>query len=400
MKDILKNITSGISFATRRGAIFVKNLLAKLLNKCDSKLKEQLLLVLFLVALLIPGEIIYKLVVTKSYQFNDTEANTSRNATKAYPQYVEDINHSALYYFSQSAMASDAELTEMAASANNRQNSNFIVYDGGFLDNSVASSSNISGSKVNRRSVMTYTVQNGDTPGKIASEFGISINTLVWANNLKNGNLIKPGQELVILPVSGVQYTVKSGDTLGKIASAYKVDVSKIQDFNGLAGDTLVKGDVLIIPDGKMTTVASVAKSGTNFSSSEGTEVTNADVTNAKGYFIFPTTGLNWGDLHPYNAVDIANHCGTPVYAAASGIATLAIGNNAWNSGYGNYIKVQHPNGSLTLYAHLSAVSIKEGQSVTQGQVIGAIGNTGNVTGPTGCHLHFEVRGMTNPFAK
>ena len=398
MKDILKNIFSGIYFATKRGILFVKNLLLQLLIKCNPKLKEQLLLVLFLVGLLIPGEIIYKSVVTKSYQFNDTEANTSRNSTKAYPQYVEDINHSALYYFSQSAMASDAELTEMATNTSGEQNSNFIVYDGGFLDNSIASADNTSSSKLNRRSVMTYTVQNGDTPGKIASEFGISINTLIWANNLKNGNLIKPGQELVILPVSGIQYTVKSGDTLGKIASTYKVDAAKIQEFNGLSGDILVKGEVLIIPDGKMTTVASAAKSGA--ATAEGTEITNADVTSTKGYFIFPTTGLNWGELHPYNAVDIANHCGTPVYAAASGIATLAIGNNAWNSGYGNYIKIQHPNGSLTLYAHLSVVSIKEGQSVTQGQVIGAIGNTGNVTGPTGCHLHFEIRGMTNPFAK
>jgi len=146
-----------------------------------------------------------------------------------------------------------------------------------------------------------------------------------------------------------------------------------------------------------MTTVAAAANVS---SSNKGTEISDADMTNTKGYFIFPTTGLNWGDLHSYNAVDIANHCGTPVYAAASGIATLAIGNNAWNSGYGNYIKIQHPNGSLTLYAHLSVVNIKEGQSVTQGQVIGAMGNTGNVTGPTGCHLHFEIRGMTNPFAK
>jgi len=184
MKNTLKNIFSGISSAARQGVVSVRNFSSKLLVRCDPKLKEQLLLVLFLVALLIPGEIVYKSVVTKSYQFNETEANTSRNSTKAYPQYVEDISHSALYYFSQPAMASDAELIEMDRTANDWQNSNFIVYDGGFLDNKAASADN-NGSKVNRRSVMTYTVKEGDTPGKIASEFGISINTLVWANNLK-----------------------------------------------------------------------------------------------------------------------------------------------------------------------------------------------------------------------
>ncbi|HPR91234.1 MAG TPA: peptidoglycan DD-metalloendopeptidase family protein [Candidatus Paceibacterota bacterium] len=394
MKEILKNISVRASLIIKQGNAFVKSLFGGLIAKGDRRLKEQLVLVLFLMVLLIPGEIIYKSVITKSYQFNDTEANTSRNATKAYPQYIEDISHSALYYFSQSAMASDSELAEMAANSASPANSNFIVYDGGFLDNNASLTGN-NGSQLNRREVMTYVVKDGDTPGKIASEFGISLNTLVWANNLKNGNLIKPGQELIILPVSGIQYQVKSGDTLGKIASTYKVDANKIKDFNGLSGDTLIKGDTLIIPDGKLVSVTAV------LSSSQGSEIKNTDIVSSKNsYFIPPTTGWNWGELHPYNAVDFANRCGTPVYAAADGIVTLAIGNNAWNSGYGNYIKIQHPNGALTLYAHLSVVSVKDGQSVTQGQVIGAIGNTGNVTGPTGCHLHFEVRGMTNPFAK
>ena len=402
MKDIIKHIFFGTPSRLKRSIVLGKKFLSRLFTHLDPKLKEQLILVLFLVLLLIPGEIIYKSVVTKSYQFNDTEANTSRNADKVYPQYVEDISHSALYYFSQSAMASDNDLSEIELSPIVTENSNFVVYDGGFLDNSVSTSGTASDYKLTRNQIMSYTVQDGDTPGKIASEFGISTNTIIWANNLKNGNLIKPGQDLVILPVSGVQYTVKSGDTLSKVASTYKVDAEKIKEFNNLPGDALAKGDVLIIPDGKMTTVASAAKSGatTTASNNKGTEITNADMANAKGYFIFPTTGLNWGVLHPYNAVDIANHCGTPVYAAADGIVTVITNDNGWNSGYGNHIRIQHPNGSLTLYAHLSVVNVKVGQSVTQGQVIGAIGNTGNVTGPTGCHLHFEVRGMVNPFAK
>jgi murein DD-endopeptidase MepM/ murein hydrolase activator NlpD len=395
MKDIIKHIFFGLPSRLKRSIVLGKEFLSRLFTHLDPKLKEQLILVLFLVLSLVPGEMIYKRVVTKSYQFNDTEANTSRNADKAYPQYVEDISHSALYYFSQSAMASDNDLSEIELSPIVAENSNFVVYDGGFLDNSVSAVGTTNGSKLTRNQVMTYTVQAGDTPGKIASEFGISINTIIWANNLKNGNLIKPGQDLVILPVSGVQYTVKSGDTLGKVASTYKVDAEKIKEFNNLPGDALVKGDILIIPDGKVATIAS------SITTNKGAAITNTDIVSTKtGYFIFPTTGWDWGELHPYNAVDIANHCGTPVYAAADGIVTVITNNNGWNSGYGNHIRIQHPNGSLTLYAHLSVVNVKVGQSVTQGQVIGAIGNTGNVTGPTGCHLHFEVRGMVNPFAK
>lgn len=395
MKDRLKNIFFSILSITKRNIVLVKDFLSKLFTRLEPKLKEQIILVLFLVALLIPGEIIYKRVVTKSYQFNDTEANLSRYANQAYPQYIEDLSHSVLYYFSQPAIASESDLAEGGAALINAGNSNFIVYDGGFLDNNASIGGNGNGSRLTRREVMTYTVQSGDTPGKIASEFGISLNTLIWANNLKNGNLIKPGQELVILPVSGIRYTIKSGDTLGRIASLYKVDIEKIKDFNGLSGDTLAKGDTLIIPDGKMSTIASTS------SSTQGTEVKNTDIVSSKnGYFIPPTTGWNWGELHPYNAVDFANRCGTPVYAAADGMVTVVTDNGAWNSGYGNHIRIQHSNGALTLYAHLSVVNVKAGQSVTQGQVIGAIGNTGNVTGPTGCHLHFEVRGMTNPFAK
>lgn len=121
--------------------------------------------------------------------------------------------------------------------------------------------------------------------------------------------------------------------------------------------------------------------------------------TQEKSYFIAPTTGWNWGSLHSVNAVDIANDCGTPVYAAAEGLITEnAI--SGWNSGYGNYIKIEHPNGAKTLYAHLNQSAASWNQYVFQGDLIGYMGNTGNTHGPTGCHLHFEVRGMANPLAK
>ena len=120
---------------------------------------------------------------------------------------------------------------------------------------------------------------------------------------------------------------------------------------------------------------------------------------NSNNYFIIPTTGWNWGQLHYYNAIDIANVCGIPVYAAADGfIIESAV--NGWNSGYGQYIKIEHPNNTKTVYAHLGENSATVGKFVNQGDLIGYIGNTGTTHGPTGCHLHFEVWGDKNPLAK
>lgn len=121
-------------------------------------------------------------------------------------------------------------------------------------------------------------------------------------------------------------------------------------------------------------------------------------------YFIQPTSGKNWGVLHANNAVDIANSCGTPVLAAAAGTVVsdpgLGTGASGWNSGFGKFLLVKHSNGTKTRYAHLSKIYVVVGEKVEQGQEIGEIGNTGHVDGVTGCHLHFEVLGGANPFAR
>ncbi|MEK7451508.1 MAG: M23 family metallopeptidase [Patescibacteria group bacterium] len=124
-----------------------------------------------------------------------------------------------------------------------------------------------------------------------------------------------------------------------------------------------------------------------------------SDNIEKNNYFIIPAAGWNWGGLHNNNAVDIANSCGTPVYAAAEGLV-IETASNGWNSGYGAYVKIEHPNGAKTVYAHLGKTAVSEGKYVNQGKLIGNIGNTGNTHGPTGCHLHFEVRGAENPLAK
>ena len=122
-----------------------------------------------------------------------------------------------------------------------------------------------------------------------------------------------------------------------------------------------------------------------------------SDLPDLRGYFSIPTIGWNWGLLHNYNAVDIANACGTLIYAAAEGVVKES--QEGWNSGYGTYLVINHPNETSTKYAHSKKNLVSVGQYVLRGDLIAYMGNTGNTHGATGCHLHFEVRGAKNPFA-
>ena len=242
-----------------------------------------------------------------------------------------------------------------------------------------------------RHGILTYIVQEGDTTGKIASNFGVSLNTILWANNLKSGALIKPGQELVILPVSGVRHIVKQGDTVSSIAKKYQAVTQEIIAFNNLSSEnSLIVGQELIIPNGQLSSSVSLA-------ASTGLRPMTIDISswpNETSFFVYPTSGgWNTGILHYYNAVDITNSCGSPIYASADGLIMEA--KKGWNGGYGNYVKVQHFNGTLTIYAHLGEIYVKNGDRVNQGQTLGTMSDTGHATG---CHLHFEVRGAQNPF--
>ncbi len=245
-----------------------------------------------------------------------------------------------------------------------------------------------------RAGITAYTVEPGDTVSSIAAHFGVTVSTVLWANGLRESSTLQPGQTLQILPVSGVKHEVKSGDTLLKIAKRYNVTVDEIIAFNTLPADegsVLHVGETLIVPGGEQPAppqapvrIATPRAAG----ASAGVSVA--------GYFIFPTTGYNFGRRHATNGTDIANACGTPVYAAAAGTIIEAKA-RGWNGGYGNYVKIQHPNGTQTLYGHMHSVAVAPGEPVGQGYPIGLMGNTGR---STGCHLHFEVRGATNPFVR
>ena len=246
------------------------------------------------------------------------------------------------------------------------------------------------GSNQNQKEVVNYIVQPGDTLQSIASANNISINTLLWANDLTSSSTIKVGQSLAVLPTDGVLYAVKSGDTISAIAQKYKAQVSDIISYNDLANqDDIYIGDILIVPGGVMPRNSGV--------------IINNQIPLADDFFIFPVQGTITQGLHYYNAVDIANKCGTPIYAAAAGIVQRAVSNGGWNGGMGNHITILHSNGTVTYYGHLMSLLVKPGDKVYTGQNIAFMGGAPGMAGAgdsTGCHVHFEVIGAKNPLAK
>ena len=235
-------------------------------------------------------------------------------------------------------------------------------------------------------SISLYAVRQGDTLSSIARIFGVSVNTIRWANNLTRSTLISPGEVLVILPVSGVQYTVKKGDSLKSIAKKFGGDAEEILSFNGLGSeDVLEEGMALIIPNGEAEPLVSYSSSN----------VRGTGGPSYSGYYIRPINGGRKSQgLHGYNGVDLATYCGSPILASASG-EVLISRPTGWNGGYGQYAVLSHSNGTQTLYAHLNGIIASPGWHVVQGQVLGYVGRTGQ---STGCHVHFEVRGARNPF--
>lgn len=252
-------------------------------------------------------------------------------------------------------------------------------------------------------SISTYTVQEGDSISAIAARNGVSVDTILWANGLTRKSAIKPGMTLVILPVSGVRHTVAKGETLAGIAKKFGADAEDIATYNGVDGGAgLISGSVLIIPGGEIVTPiikkalpgsASIRiKSGGSMGAVKAVGNTSKTVSFANPA---PSGRVSQG-IHGWNGIDFAAPAGSSVLAAASGTVIVSrVG--GWNGGYGTYIVVDHGDGTQTLYAHNSSNTVSVGQKVSRGQSIGTVGNTGK---STGYHLHFEVRGAKNPFAK
>ncbi|MAG44327.1 hypothetical protein CL633_00330 [bacterium] len=239
---------------------------------------------------------------------------------------------------------------------------------------------------IERGGVVRYTVQKGNTISTIAQIFGVSENTVRWANNL-SGDLIKPGQELVILPVSGLIHKVTKGETINSIIKKYKANKEQILAFNDIPSDARLQiNQELIIPNGKKPAPKVYISR------------TSSKWSGLKGYFGIPAKGVLTQRAHGANknAVDIGNKCGTAVYAAAAGAIAKA-DSAGWNGGAGKYLTIKHSNGTSTLYAHLKKILVKAGQKVNKGQKIGLMGSTGR---STGCHLHYDIFGAKNSLTK
>ena len=248
-----------------------------------------------------------------------------------------------------------------------------------------------------RYAIVRHTVGRGDSIFRISKEFSVKPETLLWANYATledDPHSLKPGQELMVPPTDGILYQWKDGDTIDAIATEYEAKSADIINWPGnnldLTNPQPKVGQWVMIPGGwresKAITPQVVA-------------VGSKTCTTVGSGFIFPTvehyvSGNDYFPGHP--GIDLAGAEGSPVFASSSGVVVKAAG--GWNSGYGNYVAIDHCNGYITLYAHLSAINVVVGQVVGSGTVIGAVGNTGN---SFGAHLHFEVRqggGTINPW--
>lgn len=266
-----------------------------------------------------------------------------------------------------------------------------IVDDNALVSTGPVGEDVISKQKSGSGEIRVYTVRTGDSLSEVAEMFGVTTNTIMWANDLNKATEIKPGDSLVILPIVGVRHIVKSGDTISTIAKKYDGEAEEILAYNQLSSEKdLSIGDTLIIPGGAMHAAPVKVAASTKPASVSGA----TSVATGNGSYICPAPGaVKTQGRHGYNAVDLAASHGTSIHAAAAG-EVIVSKSSGWNGGYGQYIVIKHSNGTQTLYSHLMRNDVGVGDYVSQGQVIGGMGSTGK---STGTHLHFEVRGSNNP---
>lgn len=241
--------------------------------------------------------------------------------------------------------------------------------------------------------IILHTVQEGETLSEIAQRYGLQMTTVMWENDLTEKSKLKPGQELQILPLDGVRHKVSRGETIYSIGKKYGLGGSEIQvvvdyPFNEFMNDEtfeLATGQHLMVPDG----VRPDASGQVRRPAARAVATTpDAGSVTATGSFVWPAAGrITQGYRFYHKAIDIANHSAGPVLAADSGTVIGA----GWldGFGYGSRVIVDHGNGYVTLYAHLSVAQVQTGQKVNRGDVLGQMGSTGR---STGIHLHFEIR--------
>lgn len=221
-----------------------------------------------------------------------------------------------------------------------------------------------------------YKVKEHDSFEKISKETGVSIDTLYLVNNIKKKTVLKKGTVLIIPNQNGRIIKVNKNDSIFKIANLYGIKWEKIADVNNLQTSVIYDGMNLFIPGSKMTEYERKKFIDTNF-----IWPVKGKITSYYGSRIDPITGI----YSFHSGIDIKNKTGAKIKSVKDG-KVIFVG---WQKIYGNFVMIKHNDGYITLYAHLSSISVKINQTVGQGEYIGIIGNTGRTTG---LHLHFEIR--------
>ena len=248
--------------------------------------------------------------------------------------------------------------------------------------------------------ILSYTIQSGDTIGGIADRYGISTDTVKNVNNLSSDTL-KVGDNLRILPVSGLLHKIEGGETLDSIANKYRISDAGfssqiIVEWNNMDDTTLIPGTELIVPGGKLEAPKQTYVAQTPYYAPSGPIVDT-------GNFIRPTQG---GGItisqcyrgYAHDGVDLAKvwSGATPnIVASRAGTVTFS----GWEGGW--TIIIKHSGGFETVYYHMGSPSPRKvGEELNAGDFLGVMGSTGR---STGVHLHFTIRlnGVTiNPLSQ
>lgn len=223
---------------------------------------------------------------------------------------------------------------------------------------------------------MPYVLQEGDTLESVAQRFGLTVDTLVSVNRIRNIAAITPGVELQIPNMNGQLYVVQEGDMLSTIAHRFNPELGwkTLMDINGLRSESIRVGQELFIPD--MT------------SADDSSSIQQVSVS-----FSMPMDGTIYGSYGQYignqnlQGVLIGASAGSAVRAAADGIVVDA---GRVEGGAGRFLVIQHEQGYKTTYSNLeTVVNSVVGSQVSSGQVIGTIGSTVEpYTRPT---LYFQI---------
>jgi murein DD-endopeptidase MepM/ murein hydrolase activator NlpD len=252
-----------------------------------------------------------------------------------------------------------------------------------------------------RYSTVIYRVSRGDAMSSIADKYKIDTDSILFANPDLDDNphSLKPGMELTIPPVDGIYYKWKDGDTFDSVAAEFDAKADDIINFAGnnidLTDPKVEVGATIMVPGGTrelrnwaadLQTQGRGANTGTG-GANAGNVCGGGPVASGFGWPAGSHAISGYGYMPSHLGLDIQANEGEPIYAAGAGIVTQAA--SGWNYGYGNVVQIDHGNGYVTVYAHLSVINVSVCTPVGQGTIIGAAGSTGNAFG---AHLHFEVR--------